>query len=156
MKYVFDNSSISKLKHFSPEIFQTIWTELDRLVQTESIISTREVYRELQNGVPIVHTDSWIKKSKRIFLLPTQDELNFVEKILSTKDFASIIGVKQRLNGTPVADPFVIALAKVKGAVVVTEEKSKNGGVRIPNICDYFGIDCINLDKFMAQQGWKF
>ncbi len=156
MSYVFDNSSISKLKHYSPEVFPKIWTELDNFAKEKIIISTKEVYRELQNGVPNAHTDAWVKKHKRIFTVPTVQELAIVSEVLSTKNFSAIIGAKQILKGTPVADPFVIALAKSRGFTLVTEETMKDGGLKIPNICKHFGIDCINLEIFMVRQNWKF
>ena len=45
---------------------------------------------------------------------------------------------QERLKGKPVADPFVIAKAK------------------IPNVCNHFGILCINLDGFMEKENWTF
>jgi hypothetical protein len=42
--------------------------------------------------------------------------------------FRRIIERKKILNGKPVADPFVIAKAKVLGISVVTEEKYKKMG----------------------------
>jgi hypothetical protein len=38
------------------------------------------------------------------------------------------------LCGSPVADPFVIACAKVSNGAVVTQEVKKEGGLKIPNV----------------------
>jgi hypothetical protein len=56
----------------------------------------------------------------------------------------------------PVADPFVIACAKIRGGTVVTEERLKPNAARIPNICQHFGIPCTNLEGFMQLMGWNF
>ena len=48
MIYVFDTSSLSNLKHFYPQVFTTIWQELDRMVQAGELISTKEVWNEMR------------------------------------------------------------------------------------------------------------
>ena len=156
MTYVFDNSSLSKLKHFFPEVFVSIWEGLDDLTQQNRLISTREVWNELQRGMPDNHVNEWLKNRKEIFTTPNAAELQFVAKILQVKHFQSLIGEKQRLKGTPVADPFVIACAKVREGTVVTEEEFKPNAAKIPNVCKHFKVECINLEAFMKQQKWSF
>ena len=157
MIYVFDNSSLSNLKHFYPEVFKSVWFGLDDLIEKGNLISTREVWRELQNGNPTGHVNEWLKERKHIFKTPTNEELQFVAEIFKIKHFQSLIGRQQQLKGTPVADPFVIACAKVKeNGVVVTEESFKNNDAKIPNVCQHFDIPCINLKDFMQQQDWAF
>jgi len=87
-------------------------------------------------------------------LRPT--ELQFVATIFQNPHFHGLISKKQLLRGDPVADPFVIACAKVRGGTVVTEERLNPNGARIPNVCEHFNVSCINLEKFMDQQKWSF
>ncbi len=49
-------------------------------------------------------------------------------------------------NGDPVADPFLIAAAKDKNALLVTQEKDE--GIRIPSVCRDLVVRCINLETF--------
>jgi Domain of unknown function (DUF4411) len=156
MIYVFDTSSLSNLKHFYPAVFTTIWTELDRMIQSGELISTREVWNEMQRGNTAQHTNEWLKTRKQIFTTPTAPELMFVAEILKIPHFQSLIGERQRLMGTPVADPFVIACAKVNVGTVVTEEQLKPNAAKIPNVCRHFGIPCVDLEGFMRQRGWTF
>jgi hypothetical protein len=156
MIYVFDTVSLSSLKHYFPNIFKSVWAGLDGLVASGNIISTREVWNELQRGSPHPHTQPWFKANQRIFLVPQADELRFVAQIFAIPHFQALIGTKQQLNGTPVADPFVIALAHVKRGIVVTEEVRKLNAAKIPNVCDHFKIPCINLEQFMQRQKWSF
>ena len=72
------------------------------------------------------------------------------------RHFQSMIRRQERLQGKPVADPFVIARAKVSGAWVVTQEKNIENAAKIPNVCDHFGISCINLEGFMEKENWTF
>ena len=67
-----------------------------------------------------------------------------------------MIRKKERLKGKPVADPFVIARAKILNASVVTQEKKADNAAKIPNACEHFGIDCINLEGFMEEENWTF
>jgi len=155
--FVFDNNSLSRLKHFFPGVFQSVWVGLDELVHSGSLISSREVWREMQEGNPDDSVNSWLEERKDIiFPVPSSEELNCVSQILSVPHFQTLIGEKQRLKGTPVADPFVIACAKVRDGVVVTEEKYKDNAAKIPNVCLHFGVECINLEEFMSRQGWSF
>jgi hypothetical protein len=156
MIFVFDNSSLSRLKHFFPDIFKSIWLGLDVLIQKKELISTKEVWNELQRGVPVKFVNDWLKDRKNIFTTPNDAELQFVATIFQVRHFQTLIGEQQRLKGTPVADPFVIACAHVLKGTVVTEERLKPNAAKIPNVCEHFQIPCIDLQEFMRQQGWEF
>lgn len=156
MIYVFDTSSIRSLQHFYPSIFKTIWDGLDALIQQQNLISTREVWNELERQNVSADVLVWAKQNKQIFTTPTAAELQFVAQIFQIKHFQSLIGEQQRLKGTPVADPFVIACAKIKGGTVVTEERLKPTAAKIPNVCLHFNVPCIDLEGFMQQQAWTF
>ncbi|MHB1123943.1 MAG: PIN domain-containing protein [Ramlibacter sp.] len=158
MIYVFDTSSLSKLKHFFPGVFKSVWTGLDALAKSGDMISTREVWNEIARGDVDLHTNKWLKDRKQIFTTPTADEQRFVAQIFQIPHFQSLIGEKQRLTGTPVADPFIIACAKVHKGTVVTEERLKPNAAKIPNVCEHpsISVPCIDLETFMKKQGWSF
>lgn len=156
MIYVFDTSSFSKLKHFYPGVFKSVWAGLDELVQQQRLISTKEVWRELEAGNPDQHVNTWLHARKEIFTVPSAAEMQFVAEIFKIPHFQALIGEKQRLKGTPVADPFVIACAKVRNGTVVTEELLKENAAKIPNVCARFNIAYVDLEQFMQQQNWTF
>jgi len=157
MIYVFDTSSLSKLKHFYPGVFKSVWKGLEALVEQGNLISTKEVWHEMERGNPDQYTNKWLKDRKEpIFTTPSTAELQFVAHIFQIKHFQSLIGEQQRLKGTPVADPFVIDCAKIQNGTVVTEEQLKPNAAKIPNVCQHFQIPCIDLEQFMKQQGWNF
>lgn len=165
MIYVFDTSSIRSLQHFYPRVFKSIWDGLDDLVSQQRLISTREVFNELERQAVSAEVLKWAKNNKSLFTTPSAAELQFVATIFQIKHFQALIGVQQRLKGTPVADPFVIACAKINKGTVVTEEgwlrpsKSltpKPNAAKIPNVCTHFKVPCIDLEEFMQQQGWEF
>lgn len=156
MIYVFDTSSIRSLQHFYPSVFKTIWDGLDGLVKQQILISTREVWNELGRQNVSADVLAWAKQNKQLFTTPNSAELQFVAQIFQINHFQSLIGEQQRLKGAPVADPFVIACARIKAGTVVTEEQLKPNAAKIPNVCAYFKVPCIDLERFMQQQGWAF
>ena len=165
MIYVFDTSSIRALQHFYPSVFKSIWDGLNDLVTQQRLVSTREVFNELERQSVSAEVLQWAKNNKSMFATPSTAELQFVAAIFQVKHFQSLIGVQQRLKGTPVADPFVIACAKVQQGTVVTEEgwmrpgsvlTPKPNAAKIPNVCAHFKVPCIDLEEFMQQRGWTF
>lgn len=55
------------------------------------------------------------------------------------------------------ADPFVIALARVEGLQIVTEEKPTGNTQRpnIPDVCTSFGMkQCMSLLELIRAEGW--
>jgi hypothetical protein len=155
MIFVFDNSSLSELKTLYPDIFGSFWASLARLARDGTLLSTREVANEMERGDPREWLNTWLK-GKQVFTTPGASELEFVATIFKVPHFQALIGEQQRLKGTPVADPFIIACAKINAGTVVTEEKLKPNAAKIPNVCEYFSIPCINLEEFMKQQRWHF
>ena len=153
---VFDTSSIRELQHFYPGIFRTVWTGLDALVKSGELISTREVLGEIEDQNASDHVKSWVNRNRAIFTQPTAEELAFVTKIFDIPHFRQLIGTQNRLIGNPVADPFVIACARVRGGTVVTQELFKPNAAKIPNVCKHFNVPCLTLEDFMVAQGWSF
>ena len=156
MTYVFDTSAFIVLKNFYPATFATLWNQIDALVANGTIVSVREVFNELHNYNDADFIQDWAKQHKAVFDKPSNAELLVVQQILAIPHFQLLISNKAILKGTPVADPFVVAAAKIKGATVVTQERLKSNAAKIPNVCDEFDVLCIDLETFMTQQGWSF
>jgi hypothetical protein len=156
MDYVFDTSSFIVLGHYFPSQFPSFWERFDSAVSARRIVSVREVYRELDPKCSRQHLRDWVDAHKEIFLIPTAAEMDFIADIFSIKHFRQMVSEKQRLKGSPVADPFVIAAARVRNAYVVTEETLKDNAARIPNVCEHFSINWTNIEGFMAAEGWRF
>jgi hypothetical protein len=156
MIYVLDTSAFIVMGHYFPSRFPGFWRKFDQLVGDRRIVSVKEVYRELDNEAAREHLRAWVKTNKAIFLAPTPQETAFISSIFQISRFQALLNKKALLRGRPVADPFVIASARVNGGCVVTEEARKEGAARIPNVCDHFHVECINLEAMMAREGWTF
>ena len=157
MIYVFDTSSFRILRHYYPDRFRSVWGGLEELIGAGKLISTREVFNELERFDDPEPLFAWAKNHREIFSTPTNDETDFVARIFQVQHFQALIAQKSILIGSPVADPFVVAAAATKEeGTVVTQERFKQNAAKVPNVCQHFGVPCINLEGFMANQNWNF
>ena len=156
MIYVFDSSAlIDLIRYYYLSRFPTLWRKFDKLVEAERIVSVREAYREIEGGGD--RLAEWAKSRKReIFPPSTTEELGFVKEIFVVPHFQSLVTKKARLQGKPVADPFVIARARILEACVITQEVDREHAARIPNVCRHFEVECSTLEVFMERERWTF
>jgi hypothetical protein len=50
-----------------------------------------------------------------------------------------------------------VALARVRSLVVVSEEKGGSPSrPRIPMVCEYFQVPCMDVVSFIRDRGWTF
>lgn len=154
--YVFDTSSFRELFHFYPRRFPTLWQAFHNLIENERILSVKEVLREMSVGGNDHPDTKWAKSHKKLFKEPTAEEAQFIAEIFRVEHFQQSLEQKKLLKGGYFADPFIIASAKINSAIVVTQERCKQNGTKIPNICDRFGVQCTNLEGFMEMEHWEF
>ena len=81
MAYVFDTSSFSVIGNYYPEQFPTFWEKFDQAATAGTIISVREVRRELDFYVPYPHLSDWVKDHGDIFSPPISVETEFVRSL---------------------------------------------------------------------------
>ncbi len=154
--YVFDTSPLSSLfKNYYPARFPTLWEKFAELVEANSIVSTREALRELEDG-PVEAAAKWAAANKTVFATPVAAEGHFVAQIYGVPHFQQNIEQQKILRGGKNADPFLIAKAAVEKRTVVTLEVFKKNGAKIPNICGHFKVPCYSLEEFMEEEDWTF
>ena len=155
--YVFDTNSFRILSNYYPRVFPTFWNQFEEGVEARDVVSVREVYNELERQISHTWLWDWVRQRReQLFLIPGREETEVVTEIFKNRHFRTIVGEAQRLEGWPVADPFVVAAARVRDGCVVTEESSRPNAARIPNVCDYLGVECINVEGFLDRNGWQF
>lgn len=153
--YVFDSGPlILMFRHYYPDSFPTLWQRFGELIDQERIVSVKEVARELEGQED--RLAEWVKRNRSVFHQPSNDELQIVSEIFQVKHFQTLIRKQERLQGKPVADPFVIAKAKVRDGCVVTTEKLKENAAQLPNVCVHFDVTYMNSEDFMGIEEWAF
>ena len=156
MTYVFDTNCFIVIGHYYPKQFPSFWEEFNQAVEVGKIISVREVRRELDRNAAEDHLVEWIELHKNIFVTPRPAVMQLVNEIFSVPHFEASLPDRTRLGNNPFADPFIIAQAKVMNYYVVTQESERPHAAKIPNICEHFDVDCMNLQGFMEREGWSF
>src|SRR5262245_24715075 len=117
-------------RHYPKDVFPSLWAKLDALIVTGDIIATEEVYVELQRKSDDLH--DWIKDRKQM-LVPLDERI----QTRAAELLAEYPRLVDTLRGRSRADPFVIATAMERAAVVVTGEPltGKMDKPRIPDVC---------------------
>lgn len=133
------------------DVYPSVWNKIDKLMASGTIISSREVYDELTRSDDSL--SEWAKSRKEYFLPSEISIQEKVRKILS-EHRGLVEGGKKQNN----ADPFVIALAQEQHCALVTEEVRSNSlnAPKIPNICDAYGVTCINFVGFTREMKLTF
>jgi len=155
--YVFDTNSLSNiLNHYYPDRFPSFWENFAVILQENRVFSVREARFELERRFDNIVINRLVKHNPDFFEDPSVKELSFITQIYSIQHFQQNLDRKKLLQGGYFADPFIVAKAKIKEAIVVTEEECLPNGARIPNICEYFGIECLKLEGFLTKEDWRF
>jgi hypothetical protein len=146
------NVIIQGRKHrYPPKRFPVVWQNIEQLIDEGRICASMMVKDEL-----VVAEDEirdWAKGRHGLFVPVDKAQTDVVTQI--QKDFEDLVDHRKRKSG---ADPFVIALAKVRGCTVVTLESKTGTGQKpkIPNVCDRYHIPWTNLVGMFDQEDWTF
>lgn len=138
-------------RYYRPTVFQSLWQRIDALIDEGRMIATEEVRVEIERKAD--HLAVWCKQRDRMFIEIDEEIQPVVTEVL-TAHGRLVKALSNRSSG----DPFVIALAKVKGAIVVTGERHSGSldKPKIPDVCDAMGIRCVSLVEMMEEEEWSF
>ena len=134
-----------------PGTFVTLWDNIELMIAVGDIQCVDEVRNELAKRDDVIH--DWAKSQPELFVPLAADVQLAARDVLSVHP--RLVGVG---GGRNTADPFVIALARARNGVVVTEE-TLSGNIskpRIPDVCGAMGVPWLNLVRFVQEQGWTF
>ncbi|NQT39748.1 MAG: DUF4411 family protein [Planctomycetes bacterium] len=143
-KYSLDTSAILEAWHrrYPIDVFPSIWAKLDEWAAAERILISEEVLHELKRKEDDAYR--WVHERKSLLVVPTDETI--------IQAGASIVTQFQHLvkegKGRHAADPWMIAVARLHQAVVVSEE-SRGKGPKIPHVCDELEIQHTNLLGFV-------
>jgi hypothetical protein len=133
------------------DIFVTLWERLEGGIADGSIRSPEEVVHELEQGDDDLAEQ--LKGAGGLFVplaQPLQDAVR--EVMVRCSSLADPASDRNR------ADPFVVGLARLRGGIVVTEEKPRRADtapMKIPDACGVFGLPYLNWFGFLRDRGWR-
>ncbi len=144
-----------QFRHFPTDIFTSLVNYVDGMIAEDRWLAPDIVAEEL-SAVGTAELVAWAKARPQMFV-PLADVL---AEALAVQ--ARFPGLKDPNAEFEEADAYVIALAKLRDGIVVTQETSaaeKNKPKRtffIPDVCRELGLPCISLLGVMRREAWTF
>ena len=150
--YVFDSNVFMDLQRRQPlDLYPSVWEKISDLMEKGIIISSHEVYEEIQAGND--ELAEWAKARENSFF-PSEESIQLIVREILVDYRAMVEGGKKK----NVADPFVIAVAKAQKCKVVTSESPAGGQQppKIPNVCLALSIECLSFVEFQREMKFAF
>lgn len=152
--YSVDTSAlIDGLERYYPEeAFPALWERVDTLIDQGRFLMSEEVWEEVK--VKDAVAKAWCESRKDRLVVPTDASVAATVQSLLVDHERLVMNLKGRNR----ADPFVIALAQLKGAVVLTGEGNDGTAKRpkIPYVCDQINVTCHRFLQMIRMEGWRF
>lgn len=131
--------------------FPSLWKEMEQLIAGGRLCAPDEICKEV-----IKRTNTaahWIKTQSGL-CVPTSSA-HFVETQRIVGQFTNLVKTARGKSG---GDPWLIAVAKLHGHIIVTEERKQNdmNNPRIPDVAEALGIECVSLKQLIEKEQWVF
>lgn len=142
-------------RYYPTDLFGSLVVRVDELMQQKRWLAPALVQEEL-SVVGTQEAIAWADSRSGMFV-PLADLL--AEALTIQSRFPGLRDPKAEFEE---ADAYVIALAKLRDGIVVTQEtpaaekqKPKRSHF-IPDVCRELGLPCISLLGLMRREGWRF
>lgn len=169
-KYLIDSNSFmeSAEKFYNYEIAPTYWIKLIDAASKKGCLYVLDVVAdEISRGKDDDPLRVWFSENESSFNRISQSSDNMIvgiyAQVLQYVQECGYYNEKALRNWSNdgIADPWLIAAAKVHDLVIVTFERrqgglsttSKTGCVKIPDVADYFDVETISLYTMMRELG---
>ncbi len=152
-RYCLDTSALLDAwnRSYPPDVFPQLWQAIEEGIAAGRFVAAEEVRVEIAKKDDTLL--KWAKKQRGLFVDLDAAQQAAVGEILDA--FPKLIDTRKGRSG---ADPFVIALARTQGTVVVTGENDDGTTDRpkIPTVCRHFGVRAIKPLDFIRENRWVF
>ena len=153
--YSIDTSGLldGRRRYYPPSVFPGLWEDIEDLIQTGGLLSPEEVFHDLEKQDDAVH--GWVKTQMGLFVPLDHDIQVATAEIMAV--FDEWVPADRSRN---VADPFVVAIARVRGCPVVSGEHFSDSPfpsrVKIPNVCRHFGLRHMSFLEMISDLRWTY
>lgn len=166
--YIIDTCSIAHLhRNFPPDIFTRIYKRIDLIIKEGRLIAPNEVKREIEAGDDDI--SKWLSDRQEMIRPTTIEIIHEVEEIIARSP-----PIADEKKEKPVADPFLIAQVLIERRqkrfdeteyYIITEEKGTKSPItdnslknlkKVPDLCKYYKINCLDLIGLFRNEDWKF
>jgi hypothetical protein len=151
--YCIDSSAVLDWleRYYPEEAFPALIERMDSLINAGRLLMSEEVLEELVTKDEAAKR--WCEPRQAAMVVETDAAVALaVREVL--REYPRLVGA---LKNRSRADPFVIAVAQLKSAVVVTGE---TGGTadrpKIPFVCEQLAVGCIGFLDLIKAERWRF
>ncbi|WP_300340251.1 DUF4411 family protein [Accumulibacter sp.] len=135
-------------RYYPIDIVPGFWENFDGLIAAGQMKAPEMLIEELE------HKDDawrqWVYERRETLIVPMDlPQIEAVKEVMAA--YATQGTDANRITG----DPFFIALALANGLTMVTNEKPRRGGAKIPKICAALGVPSIGLLDLMRRERWR-
>ncbi|MDZ4833592.1 MAG: DUF4411 family protein [Candidatus Melainabacteria bacterium] len=151
-KYSLDTSGLidAYTRYYPPDTFKGLWVKLSESAFFGYSYATKMVRTELEKEDDDLL--KWCDAQDAFFKEVDEAIQRKVADILTTHPMLVKAG-----SGRSGADPFVIALAELTDATVITGEIFGSASKpKIPDVCRDRGVKCGNVLHMIKSEGWTF
>ncbi|MDA4111295.1 MAG: DUF4411 family protein [Thaumarchaeota archaeon] len=149
--FVWDTSALINLVNDYPSnarVFNPIWNEINGHLKDNLMIAPKEVYNEVNLQKDLCRT--WCMQHQGIFRSVTIEMATFMDsKVKPVYD--GKYWRDKNINNRPWPDPWVIAMAAVEDATVISDERDENRQNKIPWVCQKVNVKSMTLFDFFRQ-----
>lgn len=153
MAFSLDTSAIldAWVRNYPPDVFPAIWLHMDAAARNGDIFVVDEVRRELERKDD--GACKWVKGHEGMIVAIDDEIQRHVLEIMSK--YSRLVDSRKNRS---IGDPWVIALARVRGLTVVTAEKASGNLAKpkIPDVCRDLGVASGSVIDFFRLQGWHW
>jgi hypothetical protein len=151
MSYSVDTSALLDwwVRYYPPDVFLSLKRQIEALADNGKFLIIDEVQRELQKKDDDLY--KWTSDDPNM-IVAIDTEIQSQARVV-IKHYPSLTQTKSAMGGS--ADPFVIAMAQVRGLTVVTAEAPRPSRPRIPDACRGLAVPCINLLELFRREYWQ-
>ncbi|EAC7024830.1 DUF4411 family protein [Listeria monocytogenes] len=165
-KYLLDTNIYISFydRYYKYNFFPSFWSKFETIINECIIIPKIVVNEQTQNE----WFKDWLRNNYTESIYDHKKYFSEWSNILSSIAENPVYndGALTSDNGwahEKIADPWIIAIAKIEGLTLVTEERKHphlnpakpSGSVKIPDICKDFNVRCITMNEFFEEIKFK-
>ena len=161
MVFVFDTCSViaGRQEIYRKQNFPSLWIEIEDIINKGEVYIPDAVFDELkaltENRTTNTDTFSWAQGFRTKI-----QSLHSIDKQQLETETARPTSTYPQLSKKEDADYKVVAAARQLNGTVVTQEQAnrstQTAKTKIPTVCNFENIGCINLSGLIGRYGWIF
>jgi hypothetical protein len=152
VSFSLDTSAIldAWVRHYPPDVFPSVWERMNDASIEGKIFIIDEVLSELKRKDDGAF--EWFESRGQMVISIDTEVQASVGEIM--RKYPKIIDTRRNRSG---CDPWVVALAEVRGFSVVTAERPSGtlSRPKIPDICADMRLPYMDVVEFFRRQGWR-